>query len=86
MQRKLTLIGLAGLIFLGSSVVSVNALAPETDQPASITSCIEKTHKLDVLMVVDESISLIRTKGPGGKKLPGTDMEDERVIALKAVN
>ena len=85
MQRKLTLIGIAGLIFLGSSVVSVNALAPETDQPASITSCIEKTHKLDVLMVVDESISLIRTKGPGGKKLPGTDMEDERVIALKAV-
>jgi hypothetical protein len=85
MQRKLTSIGIVGLIFLGSSVVSVNALAPETEQTASITSCIEKTHKLDVLMVVDESISLVRTKGPGGKKLPGTDVEDERVIALKAV-
>lgn len=75
----------ASFVTIGLSTISADALSKPIEKTPSITSCIEKTHKLEVLMVVDESISLIRTKGPGGRKLPGTDVGDERVVALKAV-
>jgi hypothetical protein len=85
MKKKSTSIAIASFLVVGLSSISAGALSLPAEKTPSITSCIEKTHKLEVLMVVDESISLIRTKGPGGKKLPGTDVGDERVVALKAV-
>jgi hypothetical protein len=80
-------LGAAVLLISTGLGQSVNATIPasESEQAPSITSCIAKNRKLDALMVVDESVSLIRTKGPGGKLLPGTDMNDDRVTALKAV-
>lgn len=85
MKKWSTAIPLAGFLVVGLSAISVSAQSKPNEKTPSITSCIEKTHKLEVLMVVDESVSLIRTNDPRGRKLPGTDMGDERVVALKAV-
>lgn len=83
------------LLFI-SSLVSILLVAPTvvaaSDPPnnrsgnrAPISECISTQKKLDVLFVVDQSISLQRTRDDNGKKLPGTDPNDERVTALKAV-
>lgn len=87
MKKKIVSISIATFLFSSGIGLSANALSPvpNTEPSASITSCIAKNHKLEALMVVDESLSLVRTKGPGGKRLPGTDIGDERVTALKAV-
>jgi len=87
MRNKYFSLGIALFLFATSSGFSANALTlvPESEPQPSITSCIAKHHRLDALMVVDESVSLIRAKGQNGKILPGTDMNDDRVTALKAV-
>jgi hypothetical protein len=87
MRTKLFSLGIAFFLVATTGVFSANALSlvPESEPQPSITSCIAKHHRLEALMVVDESVSLIRAKGQNGKILPGTDMNDDRVTALKAV-
>jgi hypothetical protein len=87
MRTKLFSLGIAFFLVATTGVISANALSlvPESEPQPSITSCIAKHHRLEALMVVDESVSLIRAKGQNGKILPGTDMNDDRVTALKAV-
>ena len=87
MKTKHFSIGVALFLIATTGGFSSNALSlvPESEPQPSITSCIAKHHRLDALMVVDESVSLIRAKGQNGRILPGTDMNDDRVTALKAV-
>jgi hypothetical protein len=56
-----------------------SSLVPNSRVP--ISECISKDKKLDVLFIVDQSISLLRNKD----RTPGTDPLNERVTALKAV-
>jgi hypothetical protein len=56
-----------------------SSLVPNSRVP--ISECISKDKKLDVLFIVDQSISLLRNKD----RTPGTDPFNERVTALKAV-
>jgi hypothetical protein len=79
-------------LIAGASLLTLTSLFPvavgaETQQSAvpnnriPISECISKDKKLDVLFIVDQSISLQRDIN----RNPGTDPNDDRVAALKAV-
>lgn len=82
MKRLLTATSVLILGALFPVVAGANAqssLVPNSRVP--ISECISKDKKLDVLFIVDQSISLLRNKD----RTPGTDPLNERVTALKAV-
>jgi hypothetical protein len=82
MNRLLTTTSV--LIFGALFPVVTGANAQSSSVPNSrvpISECISKDKKLDVLFVVDQSISLQRDID----RNPGTDPNDNRVAALKAV-
>lgn len=82
MKRLLTATSVLILGALFPVVAGANAqssLVPNSRVP--ISECISKDKKLDVLFIVDQSISLKRDIN----RNPGTDPDDERVAALKAV-
>jgi hypothetical protein len=82
MKRLLTatsVLVLGALFPVAVGAEEQQSLIPNSRLP--ITDCISKDKKLDVLFVVDQSISLQRDSN----RNPGTDPNDERVAALKAV-
>jgi hypothetical protein len=78
---------IAGVSLLALTSLFPVAVGAETQQSAvpnsrvPISECISKDKKLDVLFIVDQSISLQRDIN----RNPGTDPNDDRVAALKAV-
>lgn len=87
MKTKLFSTGIALFLLATMGALSANALSlvPESEPQPSITSCIAKHHRLEALMVVDESVSLVRDRVKGREDREGTDINDDRVTALKAV-
>jgi len=70
---------LSAVFPVGVGAESQQSAVPNGRVP--ISDCISKDKKLDVLFIVDQSISLKRDIN----RNPGTDPNDERVTALKAV-
>ncbi len=80
---------LAAAIFTAVAILPVAVEAGDltsnrTKNREPISECISTNKKLDVLFVVDQSLSLKRLK-KNNKQVPGNDPKDERVTALKAV-
>jgi hypothetical protein len=80
---------LATAIFTAVAVLPVAVEAGDltsnrTKNREPISECISTNKKLDVLFVVDQSLSLKRLR-ENNKQVPGNDPKDERVTALKAV-